>query len=132
MTVESGDIPVVVSDLALAKISAQAAVAIPGVVRLAPTLTKVVHSALSRVARSLTNAPSVDHGPADPGAVEIEQRTDGPTAVTVRIIAGGDPSVLATVDAVSESVHSALMTLPDLSATAFEVIVVVVDTEPGR
>ena len=120
---------VTVDDLVLAKIAAQAASEVPGVARLAPTLTTVIKSTLTKAARTLVNQPEDDPGRADPGAVEIDRGGGDLTAVTVRIIATGNPTVRLTVDAVQLAVHHAIRTQ---APTPIEVTVMVIDAEPSR
>ena len=121
--------PVAVSDISIAKLAAQAAAEVPGVSRLAPSLTGLVRKAVSKTAQQLTGtAGTADRDAPDPGAVDVDRVDDAATQVTVRIIASGHPVVLETVTAVQVAVRETLRTLASLHA---EVSVVVVDTEPA-
>ena len=128
MTDESGT-DLVVSDVALAKIAAQAASEVPGVARLAPSLTKVLKSTLVQAAKTLVNQPDEqeDTERADSRAVEIEHVNPDLATVTIRIIATGDPTVLLTVDAVQRAVQEAIDTH---APTPINVAVLVVGAEP--
>ncbi|MDQ2845438.1 MAG: hypothetical protein M3Y77_03605 [Actinomycetota bacterium] len=118
-----------VGNVTLAKVAAQAAVDTPGVARLAPSLTRVVKSAVSKTARKLrTVATPTANGRPEQDAVDIEQHNGGLTVITVRIIATGQPPVLDTVNAVQLGVRSAVL---ELTGTAVEISVVVIDTEPA-
>ncbi len=126
---EAEQAPVVVTDLALAKIAAQVASTTPGVARLAPTITRVVKSALTRAARSIANLENgpVAAGEADPGAIEIDRPDGSPIVLTVRIVANGEPPVLDTVNAIQFGVQE---TVRQLASLQVDVAVLVVDTEP--
>ena len=121
--------PVTVNDNSVAKLAAQASADVPGVSRLAPSLTGLVRKAVSKTAQQLTGtAGTADKEAPDPGAVDVERVDDAVTLVTVRIIASGHPVVLETVDAVQTAVRGTLRTL---AAMEPEVSVIVVDTEPA-
>jgi uncharacterized alkaline shock family protein YloU len=118
-----------VSDLVVAKIAAQAAADTPGVARLAPSLTTVIKSTLTKAARSLINQPEAEAGRADPGAAEITHTEGELTQITIRIIASGTPPVLPTVNAVHLAIHHAVQAIAPMPV---DVTVLVVDTEPVR
>lgn len=117
-----------VSDTALAKMIAQATADTPGVARLAPNLASRIKGAAVRAARQLT-APSIESArQADPAAIDIEEPSDtNPLAVTIRIIATGDPPVIATLAAIHDTVTATLKAAghPDSAVT-----VIVIDTDP--
>lgn len=115
-----------VSDTALAKLIARAAVDTVGVARLAPTLTHQLKGAALRAARQLTDAPVEQPRPADPGAVDLDRSEGDVLLATVRIVAQGGPPVVDTVTAVHEAVAAAL-TGAGRGDTV--VSVVVIDTE---
>ena len=120
--------PVSVNDASLAKIAAQAAADVPGVVRLAPSFTRILRKVATATAQRF--AGTAHTRPADapnPDAIEIEHLDDHVVQVTVRIIASGHPVVLDTVSAVGRAVHTALRKFATVDAA---VIVLVVDTEP--
>lgn len=115
-----------VSDTALAKLIARAAVDTAGVARLAPTLTHQLRGAALRAARQLTDAPVEEPRPADPGAVDIDRDRDGAARATVRIVAAGGPPVVDTVDRVHAAVSAVLAEAGHADTV---VIVAVIDTD---
>ncbi|MDQ2847961.1 MAG: hypothetical protein M3Y77_16780 [Actinomycetota bacterium] len=117
-----------VSDTALAKMVAQATADTPGVARLAPNLASRIKDAAVRAVRQVT-APAIESARhADPAAVDIEEPSDTtPLTVTIRIIATGDPPVIATLAAIHHTVTATLKAAghPDSAVT-----VIVIGTEP--
>jgi len=104
-----------VSDTALAKIAAHAAVTTAGVARLQPALTRVLHRAATSAARGHLPGPPVPASPADPAAVTIDH-PPGPVVVMVRIIATGQPPVLATVTTLQHRITAAVHELTGQAA----------------
>lgn len=127
---------VTVSENAVAKIVAHAAVTTLGVVRLAPSLGMRVKGVATRAARQLAAKAVIDSSPtdsgpsdaglADPDAIAIDNDGTQPM-ITVRIVAATTPPVLATIEAVASSVGAALAELPYPAVLT----ILVVDTEPG-
>lgn len=87
-----------VSDRAIASIAAHLAAATPGVARLHPALVRALTRAATDALRQHVRPTSTERSTADPSAVIVEAPADveGPRVVTVRIIATGQPPVLAT------------------------------------
>lgn len=87
-----------VSDRAVAAIAAHLAATTPGVARLHPALVRALTRTATDVLPQHVRPTSTEHSTADPGAVVIDvpAEADGPRVVTVRIIASGQPPVLAT------------------------------------
>jgi len=87
-----------VSDRAVAAIAAHLAGTTPGVARLHPALVRALTRAATEALRQHVRPTSTERGTADPGAVLVDAPADadGPRVVTVRIIATGQPPVLAT------------------------------------
>ncbi len=117
------------SDTALAKIVAQAAVTTPGVTRLAPRLGSRLKRAALRAARQITTqTPTADAAAADPDAIDIDDPGDGaPLTITIRIIASADPPVRVAVEAVHQAVTDALATITQQTVLTIRVI----DVDPG-
>lgn len=115
------------SDAALAKLVAHAAVITPGVNHLAPALPRVVKVAVGGIARRLT-AASTEQTPnhADPAAVTVNATEIGITDVTVRLVATGNPPVLDTINAVQ---HNGQIEVKQLTERQINLTVMVVDTD---
>jgi hypothetical protein len=105
-----------VSETAIAKIAAYAAITTPGVGWLSPAAARVLTRAAAGVVR--TRLPRIPA--ADPAAVTVEQAPPGASPgrarVTVRIVATGHPPVLATAAAVRDHIRDTLRYLADLDA----------------
>jgi uncharacterized alkaline shock family protein YloU len=115
-----------VSDNAIARIAAYAALTTPGVAWLHPAATRVLTRAAAGFVR--TRPPRT---PADLAAVTVEQAASpGPVRVTVRIVATGHPPVLATAAAVQQHVRDTLRQLADLDADV-RVHVTAFDPQPA-
>lgn len=117
-----------VSDTALAEMVAQATADTPGVARLAPNLASRIKGAAARAVRQVT-APSIESArQPGPAAVDIEEPSDTtPLTVTIRIIATGDPPVIATLVAIHDTVTATLKAAGHPNSA---VTVIVIDTEP--
>jgi uncharacterized alkaline shock family protein YloU len=101
-----------VSDTAIARIAAHAAITTPGVGWLHPAATRVLTRAAAGVVHARRPAT-----PADPAAVTVERApSPGLIRVTVRIAATGHPPVLDTVTEVQRHIRDALRQLADLDA----------------
>lgn len=87
-----------VSDRAIASIAAHLAATTPGVARLHPALVRALKRTATDALRQHIRPTSTERSTADPGAVIVDAPADadGPRVVTVRIIATGEPPVLAT------------------------------------
>lgn len=99
-----------VSDRTIATIAAHLAAATPGVARLHPAPLRALASAATAALRRQLRPTNTERSTADPGAVIVEAPadTDGRRVVTVRIIATGQPPVLATATHLQLRIHDEL------------------------
>ncbi len=98
MTGPHGEPVLQVSDRAVASIAAHLAATTPGVARLHPALVRALTLTATDALRQHVRPTSTERSTADPAAVVVDAPADaaGPRVVTVRIIATGQPPVLAT------------------------------------
>ncbi len=122
-------VEVVLDDLALAKIIAQAAAETPGVVRLQPRPTRVVGRAASNLVQQAASAATGRPVPAtrpDPDAVDIEHTPDT-LQIVVRLITGCEPAVISIAEQVLANIGQQLEQAGQGPA---EIHVQIVDVDP--